>query len=109
MIIRPATLSDFEAFYGRKPPISLRALAAVRDNTIVGIGGYYIQNGLAVAFTDSISMTKREVIQAGRAFMAFIRGLKIDVVAQCNPASGDTVLKHYGFKPYRDDAWRLEI
>ena len=109
MIIRPATRIDFEMIYGFLPPFSLRALVAVKNDLLVGIGGYYIQNGFAVAFTDSAGMTKREVIVAGRAFMKFIRGLKIDTVAQCNPDMGNTVLRHFGFKPYLDDVWKRTI
>ena len=88
--------------------MTLRALAAERDGRIVGIGGYYIQNGFAIAFTDSVDViTRRDIVTAGREFMKFLGRLKVEVVAQCNPAIGDTALRHFGFRPYHDDAWRL--
>ena len=99
MIIRSCTRADFVAFYGKEPPMTLRALAAERDGKIVGIGGYYIQNGVAVAFTDQKGMTKREIVKAGRRLMAFLDAVKTHVVAQCGP-DGDTALKHYGFEPW---------
>ena len=99
MIVRPCTRADFEAFYGRTPPMTVRALAAERDGKVVGIGGYYIAEGVAHAFSDQKGMTKREIVKAARALVAFLGTVKAQMVAQCGP-DGDTVLKHYGFEPW---------
>ena len=99
MIIRPCTRADFEAFYGRLPPMTVRALAAERDGRVVGIGGYYLADGVAHAFTDQKGMTRREIVRAGRAMMGLLDGIKAVVIAQCGP-DGDTALKHYGFEPW---------
>ena len=99
MIIRPCTREDFVAFHGKEPPMTVRALAAERDGKIVGVGGYYIQNGFAIAFSDNKPMTKREVVKAGMALKALLDTVKTHVVAQCGP-EGDTALKHYGFEPW---------
>ena len=104
MLIRPATLADCQNFYGKNPPMTLRALAAERDGEVVGIGGYYISDEIAHAFTDQKGMTRREIAKAGRAMMKFLDAVKIPVVAQCGP-DGDTALKHYGFEPF-DTFWR---
>ena len=108
MDIRPATREDFLAFYKKNPPFATRALAAVKDNTVVGIGGYYLKDGLAVAFTDnSTAMTKRDIVKACGAFRELIGRLKIDIIAQCSPETGTTLMRHFGFEPCRDDVWRL--
>ena len=105
MIVRPCTRADFEAFFGKKPPMTLRALAAERDGEIVGIGGYYIVGGIAYAFTDQRGMTKREMVRAARVLVAFLNAVKAQMIAQCG-ADGDTALKHYGFEPLGDHLYR---
>ena len=109
MIVRPCTRADFEAFFCKKPPMTLRALVAERDGEIVGIGGYYIVGGIAYAFTDQRGMTRREMVRAAHSFMKFIHRIKTDVIAQCNSETGDTVLRHFNFRSYHDDVWRLTI
>src|SRR3990167_2709013 len=99
MIVRPCTRADFEAFFGKKPPMTLRALAAERDGQIVGIGGYYIVNGVAHAFTDQRGMTRREMVKAARQLVAFLGAVKTQMIAQCGP-EGDVALKHYGYEPW---------
>jgi hypothetical protein len=108
MEIRPATREDFLAFYKKNPPFASRAIAAIKDNTVVGIGGYYLKDGLAIAFTDnSTAMTKRDIVQACGAFRELIGRLKIEIIAQCSPETGTTLMRHFGFEPCRDDVWRL--
>ena len=105
MIVRPCTRADFEAFFGKKPPMTLRALAAERDGEIVGVGGYYIVNGLAHAFTDQRGMTRREMVKAARMLVAFLNTVKAQMLAQCG-SDGDTALKHYGFEPWSGHLYR---
>ena len=108
MDIRPATREDFLAFFKRNPPFSMRAIVAIKGDTAVGIGGYYLRDGLAVAFTDSTNaMTKRDIVKACAAFRKFISQLKMDIVAQCDPNTGDVLLRHFGFKQFRGDIWML--
>ena len=99
MVIRPCTRADFEAFYGRTPPMTVRALAAERDGRVVGIGGYYIAEGVAHAFSDQKGMTKREIVTAGHKLKAFLDTVMAQMVALCGP-DGDTALKHFGFEPW---------
>src|SRR3990167_11477671 len=105
MIVRPCTRMDFEAFYSKGPPMTLRALAAERDGDIVGIGGYYIVNGMAHAFTDQRGMTRREMVKAARQLVAFLDTVKTQMIAQCG-SDGDTALKHYGYEPWGDHLYR---
>lgn len=99
LTFRDATRADFVAFYGRTPPFTLRAALAERDGEIVGIGGYYLENGVAVAFTDNRGLTKREAVHCGRKVMAMLRELKVPIVATAGE-DGETALRHYGFKPW---------
>ena len=50
--IRPATAEDFQEFYGRPAPFTLRAIVVVKDGKPVGFGGYYLIDGAALVFTD---------------------------------------------------------
>ena len=108
MIVRPCTRADFEAFYGRTPPMTVRALAAERDGTVVGVGGYYIAEGVAHAFSDQKGMTKREIVTAGHKLKAFLDTVMAQMVALCGP-DGDTALKHYGFRSMGDMYMRVSV
>lgn len=105
LAFRYATRADFETFYERTPPFSLRAMVAERDGEIVAFGGYYMENGIAVAFTDSSGLTKREAVLGGRKMMDMLRGLKVPIVATTQ--EGGTALRHYGFRPF-GDVYRYE-
>lgn len=96
MEIRPATKSDLRQFYGRDIPWTVRAYVADLDGEIIGIGGYYMVGNAAYAFTDQHGMTKRQMVEAGRAFMEILHSLRHDVFAQCGK-DGTMALRHFGF------------
>jgi hypothetical protein len=50
--IRPATREDMVGFYQKNPQHSCRSWVCVEDEKIVGLFGYYISNGLLMAFCD---------------------------------------------------------
>lgn len=106
--IRPATRADFIRFYDRPPPMTMKALVAVNgDDEPVALGGYYLSDGRAVAFTDHKpgKITKRDMVRGGRALLELFKKLSIDVVAVAK--NGDaTALKHFGFETYCN-VWRL--
>ena len=103
---RPATRADFEAFYERPPPMTLRGIVAESTlGEIIGFGGYHLEGGAIQVVTDNRDeMTKRDRIRSARAVMKLIIGLGVDAYAISGP-DGDTVLKHYGFKPW-GQFWR---
>ena len=104
--IREATRQDFIEIYGKPPSMTVRALAAIEDEKPVAIGGYYLLNGVAVAFTDlGRPLPKRDLVKVGRAFLAFLKDMKLEVCAAAGP-HGDTALQHFGFEPV-GDLWRL--
>lgn len=104
MILRPATRSDLIDFYGQLPPMTVRAIVAVNDDKPVGVGGYYLNGGVAVAFTNQRNMPKRDIVRGARALIDMLKPLGMDVFAG---AEGDgSVLRHFGFEPY-GEAWKL--
>ena|SRR3990167_10005562 len=105
--IRPATRSDLVEFYGVAPPMTVKAWAAFNGaEKPVAVGGYYLADGIAVAFSDySPELRKRDRVKGARALMGLLKGLKIEVLARSGP-DGKTALKHFGFKPW-GMFWRL--
>ena len=104
--IRKATRQDFIELYGKPPSMTVRALAACENEKPVAIGGYYLANGVAVAFSDlGKPLPKRDVIKAARAFLTFLKDSKLEVCAAASD-HGDTALQHFGFEPV-GDLWRL--
>ena len=104
MNFRPATRADFLTFYGRPPPVTVKAIVAEDGDKPIGVGGYYLKDGVAVAFTNQRGMTKRQIVEAGRIMMRLLVPLEMDVVAG---ADGEgTALKHFGFEPC-GKIWKL--
>lgn len=106
LTIRPATLEDFLRFYGRTPIATVRALVALLDGVPVGIGGYFMRNGTAVAFTDmhpELAGRKRDIIRCARELMAFIRASRLPMLAACKPGGKGTAMEHYGFMRWGGD------
>ena len=100
MNIRRATREDFRAFYGKAPPMTLRGLVAESSTGALGFGGYYLREGVAVAFSDTLPhMRKRDIVTGARAIMSMVRASGLPVVAATG-TSGDTALRHYGFEPW---------
>ena len=104
--IRPATRADLVAFYGAPPPMTVKAWAAFNGSEKpIGIGGYYLSEGIAVAFSDQREMSRRDIVKGARALMRQLKNLKFPVVARSGP-DGDIALRHFGFEPW-GMFWRL--
>ena len=98
---RVATQADLGAFYGQALPRKVKAWVAVNgDDRPLGVGGYFLADGAAVAFTDHREgMTKRDRVCAGRFLVDKLKGLDMEVAAIAG-SNGDTALKHFGFEPW---------
>ncbi|MCH8818956.1 MAG: hypothetical protein IIB03_01380 [Acidobacteria bacterium] len=70
--IRNATISDFMSFFGHAPPKTCHALVAVDSaGEPMAIGGYYIHDSYALAWTDyRAGMTKRQMSIGARSTTA---------------------------------------
>ncbi|HDZ73694.1 MAG TPA: hypothetical protein ENH55_13195 [Aurantimonas coralicida] len=106
--VRPATRADFVDFYGTAPPMTVRALAAESTaGEVLGIGGYYLSDGVVLAFTDyHEAMSKRDRVKGAHALVAMLRELGIEVVAHMGE-DGATALKHFGFEAW-GMFWRMK-
>lgn len=105
MIVRDATAKDLRDFYGKNPPVTVRAMVAVDDGGVpLAVGGYYLSNGAAIAFTDVKNMRKRDMVQAAKKFVERLRELPFDVLA--HTYGNGAPLKHFGFEPV-GPLWRL--
>ena len=105
-MIRPAVFSDIQKVYGNSLPVTVRAIAVERDGKVVGIAGYAIQRGIAIAFADHDgTLTKRETVLAGRVVMKMLRAFGGPVLALEGPGGGVS-LPHFGFTRC-ELGWRL--
>lgn len=97
--VRPATAEDFQAFYGRPAPFTLRAIVVVKDGELVGFGGYYLIDGAALVFTDiKPGIGKKDIIRGARETMRLALASGIPLVAQGSEPTSESALKHYGFE-----------
>jgi hypothetical protein len=105
-MIRPACRDDFMAVCGKPPPKTVKAWTMLRGEQPVAIGGYFLVDGAAVAFTDQApGLSKREIVRGAKMLMGILSALKLDVVA-CDGPFGTAVLRHFGFEQH-GALWRL--
>ena len=106
--IRPATRIDFVAFYGREPPMTMRALVAESTaGELLAFGGYHRADGVAIAFADSRDeLGKRDRVRGARALVDMLKKLGIEVVATVTDEAGERAARHFGFEPW-GQFWRL--
>lgn len=99
--MRPATRADFLEFHGKLPPKTCHAIAGEDDSgRVKGVGGYYLVDNFAIAFLDvGPETTKRDVVIGCRAFLEFVKDVKLQVVAGTK-FDNPVVLKHLGFEPF---------
>lgn len=103
--VRPATRADFEAICGQAPPMTVKAVTLTNDGKPLAIGGYFIANDFAMAFSDnSAALTKRQLVHGARALMNLLKTARLQVIA--TDQFGETALKHFGFRPW-NQVWRL--
>ncbi len=96
---RPATLADFRDFYERPPPNTFRAIVTMRDEEIIGFGGYYLTAFGAYAFSDIKTQSRKDIVRSAHAFADFLRKTPLPVYAP-EPPEGtfdDTAMRHFGF------------
>jgi len=106
---RIATKEDIEAFTGGGVPYTLKALAFFYDGKPAGIGGYKIENGNFVVFSDilkDVDAPKLTIYRCALKIMELIRakGLPMYVVAD-NPS----LCKRMGFEPYVGSVWKCQV
>lgn len=103
---RPTVAADLPRIVDKPLPHRIRAITALLDGEVIGIGGLgYRPDGTAIAFAE-ISDTLRKyplaVHRAGLLGMALIEASGVPmVIAEAQPgnAAAERWLKHFGFEP----------
>ena len=68
------------AFYGRMPPRSVRVWVLEHDGQVLGLAGYFMQDGKAVLFSDVREGVPKMTIW--RAALAFMKSLDMPLVCE---------------------------
>lgn len=104
---RPATKADFARVY-EKVPFTARAIAAERDGSFIGIGGFYYSEGRPVLFSrgEKSQLSKRDILICARAIMKMADQLKCPVFAVPEPTdAARRTLARFGFVPVDETFW----
>ena len=101
--VKHATSAMIRAFYGSDRPYSMKALAAVDGDEVLGVIGIYPQNGQQVVFMDlkdELRKHPRVLIKGGAIFMRWVREAKMPTCARCDDAipAARRFLEHFGFR-----------
>lgn len=119
VVLRPATLSDFQAMLGEPLPYRVRAFAVEHDGKLLGVGGLaYLPNGSIGAFVHVVEGARRYRLalhKAGLRTMQEAKRLGIHrVVAMAEPGVEPACrwLERLGFRPMTVDgeqvyAWQI--
>lgn len=109
-----ATPAHIQRLYAKPLPRTARVIAAVEGETVLGITGFYPQDGRIVLFAgiadearSQMKRHKRTLIACARKIMGMVAERKTPVFACADPkiAGSDVLLKHLGFEHDRDDIW----
>jgi len=108
MEFRPAKASDLLEFMP-EVPCSCRAVSAIDDGVVYGVGGIYYVKGRVVAFSHLRSdISKRDTIRGALAVMNIVKETVAPVFAY--PGIFDSApgtLKHFGFEPIDGSDWYI--
>ena|SRR5688572_18600318 len=102
--LRWATPEDIDAFYGKRPPQTVRALVLEIDGIVMGIGGLTSEVGQVVAFIDlkpEAKKYKKSLVRAlWTGYEKLMRGNKVPIIAVADPnePTAEGLLKHFGFE-----------
>lgn len=98
--IRPATPDDLNAFYGHPPPVTVRALVALKDGEIKCIAGVTLEKGQSIAFSDmrENDAGKKERFKIALAMTEWMKQFKPDVTLEPHQMSSDKFLRKLGFR-----------
>ena len=97
----PATSEIIVDFYGHKPPVTIKAIAARREGRTIGVAGvclrgvaYFMFSDLTTEFTGN----KRDIIRGLKAMRVLLDTLKLPVFAV--PDKDDVLIRHMGVETW---------
>lgn len=105
--IVPATAEVIAKYYGKHLPLTVRAVAAMEDDDIIGIGGVYFADSSAVLFSDMserLRRNKRLMIKGIRAINEIISHvIALGLPLYAKEADGidgtEILMRHMEFDP----------
>lgn len=104
--IVPATEAMVRAVTTEQMPYSVRAIAAVDGDRVLGVAGFYPKNGRLVLIASiakdaraEISRHKRTLVRCARRVMGMVAALEMPVYAEADPHidGSASLLVHLGF------------
>lgn len=116
--IRPTTLADCEAFYGRELPYRIKAYTGLIDGEVVCIGGLGFPHDGTIAFADMKEAVRQwpyavELHRFARRVIAEAKAAGVNRIVARADASIEAAgrwLKRLGFEPLTSDGtlwvWR---
>lgn len=113
--IIPATTDILIRYYGHPLALTVRAVAAMDGDDIIGVGGIYMQDSSAVLFTDMTERLRRDkrlMIAGIRAINEIIgHVIALNIPLYTKEAEGvegtDILMKHMNFEEFsaKDKVW----
>lgn len=108
--IVPSTAEHIKAMYGATHGVTVRAVSAVEDGQVIGIGGVYKSNGNTVAFlrlSDRMRSNPKTLLKSVREFLSKIEG---PIFANCDTKieAAPRFLSHLGFVNIKGDLWLIQ-
>lgn len=95
-----ATQADLLEYYGDYPPYTLKALVFYVDGELAGIGGWKIENGSYVVFSEireNVTIEKATVFRCARIVMKMVAEQGSPMYAATD---NQRLLEKLGFKPF---------
>lgn len=100
--IRPATQKDAEAFYGKKPLKSMRAIVAVLDGEPIGIGGVFREDHMHVVFSEmkpEMRKYKKAILKVSYMVYDIMKRYNVVyAVANKEEKTAPRLITHFGFR-----------
>lgn len=99
MIIRPATTDDFVEFYGKMPPVTVRALAAVKDGVIKCIAGITYEKNISIAFSDmkAPDLSKKEIYKTAQRMAEWMKQFHPMIILTEEHIKSDKFIRKLGW------------
>lgn len=97
---KDATQADLIAFYGLKPPFSIKAIVFFLDQALVAIGGWKIENGQYVVFSEikeGVKVEKATVFRCAQVILKMVSEKGCPMYAATH---NHKFLGKLGFKPF---------
>lgn len=99
IIVRPATAADLLEFYGRMPPVTVKAVVAVKDGKIECVAGVTLEKDMTIAFSDmkAEGANKFEIFRTAKKMANWMKNLHPMVIDVPENRASIKLLEMVGF------------